>query len=182
MKRGPLFLMLAACGAGGGDDTSGDDGPPIPKCDVTHFAPIHGEFALPNVGADANRVPFAEMFNSNAVIGMKDPETLSVIAYATLDIDGDFKPDLVMTERNVMATVGTSRWLVYKNMGTGFAPTPIDWPLPDVGAAADRTPFAEIANSNAVIGPLGGETLSVMASPGKISRVAICRRQVSSGL
>ncbi|MBA3503505.1 MAG: hypothetical protein H0T65_24295, partial [Deltaproteobacteria bacterium] len=112
MRLPVLFLVLAACGtSGGGDDTSGDDGPPVPKCDVTHFEATARDFALPVVGAEATRVPFSQMADNESIIGMLDANRYSVIAYATMDIDGDNRPDLVMSERNNMATVGTSRWL-----------------------------------------------------------------------
>jgi hypothetical protein len=38
------------------------------------------------------------------------------------DVDGDLKPDLVVTSSCSDTTVGTTRWIVYRNGGTGFEP------------------------------------------------------------
>lgn len=48
----------------------------------------------------------------------------------TRDVTGDGRPDLVVAERCSDATVGTSRWLVYENTGTGFATAATTWALP----------------------------------------------------
>jgi len=56
-------------------------------------------------------------------------------AYTTVDVNGDHRPDLVVTRTcSTLAgsdpAVGVSRWRVYLNNGTGFFATPIDWALP----------------------------------------------------
>ena len=47
--------------------------------------------------------------------------------YATTDLNGDGKPDLVVTEA---ASKQNQQWSVYVNTGTSFAAGPDDWPLP----------------------------------------------------
>jgi hypothetical protein len=148
--------LLAAC------SSSGDDGPPVSACDVTHFAAAPADFALPAVGAEATRTPFAQIADFESIVGMLDPNRNSVISYATTDMDGDNKPDLVMTQRNAMPGIGTSRWLVYPNTGTGFG-APIDFVLPGVGAEASRTPFAHLADSQSIIGMLDANRNSVIS-------------------
>ena len=82
MRPAAFIPFVIACGGGGGE--SGDDGPPIPACDVTHFAAAPTDFVLPGVGAEAARTPFAQIADSESVIGMLDANRLSVIAYATI--------------------------------------------------------------------------------------------------
>jgi hypothetical protein len=49
-------------------------------------------------------------------------------AYGTTDMNGDGKPDLVLTsDCDDSTTVGRDHWLVYMNMGAGFAATPVSW-------------------------------------------------------
>src|SRR5262249_43344804 len=56
--------------------------------------------------------------------------------YRTTDIDGDGDPDLVLTSACDPATylpdpsVGVSRWVLYRNGRSGFAPTAEDFGLP----------------------------------------------------
>ncbi|HJN74914.1 MAG TPA: hypothetical protein QGF58_13365 [Myxococcota bacterium] len=47
-----------------------------------------------------------------------------------LDIDGDDAMELVVTYYEGLTGVGTSRWLVYHDDGTGFTTTATDWDLP----------------------------------------------------
>jgi len=52
-------------------------------------------------------------------------------AYATVDMTGDGRPDLVVTaDCPTTGTVGVDHWLLYLNTGSGFATTPMNWPLP----------------------------------------------------
>jgi hypothetical protein len=50
--------------------------------------------------------------------------------YRVFDIDGDKRPDVVMSSDCNDATVGHTVWMVYKNTGAGFAAAPTPWALP----------------------------------------------------
>ena len=50
--------------------------------------------------------------------------------YYTEDIDGDKKPDMVITTSCHDANVGNTHWLVHRNTGTGFSQVGDVWPLP----------------------------------------------------
>jgi hypothetical protein len=55
------------------------------------------------------------------------PDVLHVLT----DLDGDGAPDLVVTSGcAVDATIGTTRWRVFHNTGSGFAAAGVDWALP----------------------------------------------------
>lgn len=51
-------------------------------------------------------------------------------AHVLLDLTADGRPDLVVTDKCDAAGVGTTRWEVYENTGTGFADSPSAWALP----------------------------------------------------
>lgn len=59
--------------------------------------------------------------------------------WTTMDIDGDQKPDLVVTaesndgELQVVGGSASPHWLVYKNSGAGFASAATSWPVPKAG-------------------------------------------------
>jgi hypothetical protein len=55
--------------------------------------------------------------------------------YALEDLDGDERPDLVVTKVCADGVVGRTRWLWHQNTGAAFAPAQ-DWSLPDYGPAA----------------------------------------------
>ena len=51
--------------------------------------------------------------------------------WGTFDLTGDGLADIVVYKDSCNGTdIGTSRWEVYENTGTGFATTPTDWALP----------------------------------------------------
>jgi len=50
--------------------------------------------------------------------------------WATFDIDGDGRPDLVQTANTNDAVFPGPAWRLFKNTGTGFAATATNWPLP----------------------------------------------------
>jgi hypothetical protein len=157
------FPLVAATLLGCGTTAPNPNQPPPSPCTVTHFDGTAAQVTLPDVGAAPGTTPFPELADSESIIGKLDSSTFSVIAYATLDMDGDHKPDLVITDRNAMPGVGTSKWLVYKNIGSGFAATPTEFALPDVGAAPGTTPFAQLADNESIIGNLDSSTFSVIA-------------------
>jgi hypothetical protein len=54
--------------------------------------------------------------------------------YGTVDMNGDQKPDLVVTDEcGSTSTVGASHWLVHLNTGSGFASPGVMWTLPAGG-------------------------------------------------
>jgi hypothetical protein len=54
--------------------------------------------------------------------------------WSTVDFTGDGKPDLVLTHSCTDPSVGTTHWLVYPNVGSGFASTPTSFALPSESA------------------------------------------------
>ncbi len=61
--------------------------------------------------------------------GCGDGETYR---YQILDATGDGAPDFVVTDSCDAEGAGTTRWEVYKNTGSGFADSPLEWSLPQV--------------------------------------------------
>ena len=68
--------------------------------------------------------------------------------YSTLDMDGDLRPDLVLTSKcsGSENDVGSKHWLVYRNTGSAFAASPVEWSLP-----GGDLRFSDIANSECAI-------------------------------
>ncbi|MCB9765836.1 MAG: VCBS repeat-containing protein [Alphaproteobacteria bacterium] len=56
--------------------------------------------------------------------------TRSSFTAVTMDLTGDRKPDLVVTDNCDLVGVGTDNWLVYENTGSGFASNATSWALP----------------------------------------------------
>lgn len=59
------------------------------------------------------------------------------LSHTLLDVDGDLRPDLVVTDNCDIGEVGTDHWLVYANLGTGFSDVPTFWSLPQDFATDD---------------------------------------------
>ncbi|APR87378.1 cell surface protein [Minicystis rosea] len=98
---------------GSGAGTGGEGGTPIEP--GTRFETTAADWALP-AGAPAGSGFF----------------TFANTYWTTVDLDGDAKPDLVVTDG---ATEQNRAWKVYKNTGSGFATTATSWTLP-AGAPA----------------------------------------------
>jgi hypothetical protein len=64
-----------------------------------------------------------------------------------VDVNGDKKPDLVLTETCSDATVGTTHWLVYANTGSGFSTSPTTFTLPKLDLALTSMSGANTACS-----------------------------------
>ncbi len=65
---------------------------------------------------------------------------------ATIDVDGDARPDLVQTDDCGTGGLGLSRWDVYLNTGTGFAAEPLAWSLPPIAMTnAANDPMMNLA-------------------------------------
>lgn len=63
-------------------------------------------------------------------------------SYEVADFDGDFAPDMLVTRQCNDPTVGSTRWLLYRNEGTRFAPEPRSIDLPAlVGAVGHHGAF-----------------------------------------
>ncbi len=62
--------------------------------------------------------------------------------YAVVDVTGNGRPDLVVTDEcnaGGGGVVGESKWLVWENTGAGHAGSPIDWDLPGGLYAGDES-------------------------------------------
>lgn len=56
--------------------------------------------------------------------------TRGELSFVARDMDGDLRPDLVVTDHCDLAGVGTDHWQVFLNDGTGFGAQPQLWALP----------------------------------------------------
>lgn len=109
-------------GGSGGDPSgeSGEDGPIPPE--LCRFAP-GTDFTLPDgFGNDA----LDDLADDSGALCFEGEHSFTV-----LDMNGDELPDLVVADDCDHEGVGTDRWNVYLHETTGFAPSPIDWSLPD---------------------------------------------------
>jgi hypothetical protein len=52
------------------------------------------------------------------------------VSTSIFDVNGDLLPDFVETSLCTDVTVGTTRWMVYPNQKTGFAPSSVSYALP----------------------------------------------------
>jgi len=115
------FTAALAAACGGSDD---GDGPAA--CLGTHFAAAPTDWLLPDFGpAWAHET--TDQFSDD-------------VNWALLDLDGDRRLDLVVTQQPGVVDVGQLRWVVYPNTGSGFG-DPTDWLLPDFGPAWAHEPF-----------------------------------------
>jgi hypothetical protein len=140
MKRACIFtsaVLLASCQDdtgqiesnltdGGVSDSSCEVSDPScevsdPSCEVTGFSATASHFALP-----------AAYGGFTSVSGLADSGDCweDRPAFATTDLTGDGKPDLVVYRACGQSSVGVSSWLVHENTGTGFAAAPIPFALP----------------------------------------------------
>ncbi|MCA9526211.1 MAG: VCBS repeat-containing protein, partial [Myxococcales bacterium] len=103
------------------------------------FAPAAAEWPVPaDLGAPDNGVIFLD----------SRPQGVGYLHWYTFDVNGDGRPDLVSTGRNIPPLVpGVSwtlqvwgqpdrpHWRVWLNTGEGFAAASVDWPVPaDLGS------------------------------------------------
>jgi hypothetical protein len=93
------------------------------------FAATATDLALPSgyagLAGSTEPVPFGTLDGTVFCGPVAD-----VPQYSLFDLDGDGRPDLVITQSCTDATVGVSRWLSYPNTGSGFAAAATDLPLP----------------------------------------------------
>ncbi len=88
-------------------------------------------------------------------------------SWSTMDINGDSKPDLIVTSQvvsipsyNISSTFGLPSnpyWKVYLNNGTGFNTTPINWTLPQGGAISSFANYGFNAIADGSAGSLVGD-------------------------
>lgn len=83
------------------------------------------------------------------------------LSFATLDMDGDLALDLVVTDRCDAEGVGTARWLVFRNEGSGFAATPIEWTLPPGFGIDQLDDIAKDSGGVCAVGELSYTTLDM---------------------
>ena len=76
------------------------------------------------------------------------------LSFATLDMNGDLRPDLVVADLCDLAGVGTTHWLVHLNEGMGFASEGVEWTLPSGFATDQLDDLAEDSGGSCVEGEL----------------------------
>ncbi|PRQ03993.1 hypothetical protein ENSA5_11760 [Enhygromyxa salina] len=114
----PDLVVTDLCDAGG----VGTDRWDVYENTGTGFAAVAIEWSLPApIGGDDLHEFTAQGLTCNNNEDYR---------FSTLDVTGDGAPDLVVTDLCDADGVGSGRWDVYKNMGTGFAEAPIEWSLP----------------------------------------------------
>lgn len=91
------------------------------------FTPTASSFALPTTPA-----PTLGLYSSPTSAQAACDTSSSSRSYQLLDLDGDFAPEMIVTTMCSDINVGTTRWLVHKNLGTGFTPQPQTIDLPFV--------------------------------------------------
>ncbi|HEY8089300.1 MAG TPA: VCBS repeat-containing protein, partial [Polyangiaceae bacterium] len=84
------------------------------------FSATPATFALP-----AQTLPLTSVSGANTACAGTPSQK-----WTTVDVNGDKKPDLVLTETCSDSTVGSTHWLVYANTGSGFATSPTTFALP----------------------------------------------------
>jgi hypothetical protein len=104
------------------------------------FAQTATSFALPPgyTGVAGGRGPF-DWFGTSAYC----TGGATIPASTFVDLTGDAKPDMVVTNDCTDTAVGASEWRVYAHTGSGFAQTPSSFALPPgyTGVAGGRSPF-----------------------------------------
>lgn len=120
-------------------DFDGDRQPDLvveSACDDTTVGPLAWRVHR-NTGAGFAAEP--------ARIALPLPRPPACAQVARIDVDGDLRPDLVTTSTCLDASVGTTRWLVNRNLGDGFADA-TDFALPE---SPVKGAFAGLASPSA---------------------------------
>jgi len=102
----------------GDADADSDTDADADACDATGFASTATAWTLPSGFPDLT-------FGSTA-------DTSADLTWSLLDIDGDGGLDVVLTRWDdaFISGLGSTKWLVYGNAGTGFSSTAGSWTLP----------------------------------------------------
>ncbi len=82
-----------------------------------------------------------------ALDGRADTTPDDGLNWRIVDMDGDGREDLVVQASPTDATIGATRWVMYRNTGVGFA-AGVDWLLPPVAGGSSRTSTATVAPSS----------------------------------
>jgi hypothetical protein len=104
----------------------------------TSFATQPTVLALPSFAGESNGA-FESLAGSTAC-------GTGVVAHAFADLDGDLKPDLIVTSACGDPTVGVLDWLVYPGTGSGFAAA-LAYALPPVLGATAASPVTTLSGS-----------------------------------
>ncbi|MCA9673371.1 MAG: VCBS repeat-containing protein, partial [Myxococcales bacterium] len=114
-------------------DSSSDSG--VATCSGTGFLQTPSAFALPTIYAKGYFYDLTGSSNCDSYNGYARP------AYKLADIDGDGRPDLIVTYAcgtstlaGADANVGKTKWRVHRNTGSGFEQNGVDWSLPTIYA------------------------------------------------
>ena len=128
------MVVTYACGSSalaGADPNVGKTKWKVHKNIGTGFAQTATDFALPTGYAKGYFNDLDGSSNCDSYNGYARP------SYHFTDINGDARPDMVVTYACGSSTlagadpdVGKTKWKVHLNSGSGFAQTAIDWPLP----------------------------------------------------
>jgi len=111
-----------------GDSETGGE-PPGLVCDGFEAA---SQWSLPKLGTSEEVLD--DMVHDSSVGCNGLDET---VTFSRLDLTGDGRLDLVVTDLCDAAGVGTSEWRVYAATDTGFAAKPISWSLPNLGTSEE---------------------------------------------
>jgi cysteine-rich repeat protein len=113
----------------GGDTETGGE-PPGLVCDGFEAAAL--QWTLPDLGASEEVLD--DLFHDSSV-GCGDLD--ESLTFSRLDLTGDGKLDLVVTDLCDAAGVGTTEWRVYPATNTGYAAKAMSWSLPDLGTSEE---------------------------------------------
>ncbi len=110
----------------------------------TGFSTTPTTWLTPSGGAIVN----GDSLGFNAISNVATGQSTGSASWSLLDINGDGKPDLVVTGVLSGSTVGevaSNNWHVYLNTGTGFAASATAWATPS-GAGYNGAGFNGISN------------------------------------
>ena len=135
----------AGSGASGSSGAAGGGGVDEIPAEICHF----GEdltFTLPAGFGPDQLDDLADDSGASCLAGE--------LSFATLDMDGDLRQDLVMADCCDTEVVGTTHWLVYLNEGDRFAASPITWALPSGFATEQLDDIADDSGASCLEGEL----------------------------